>query len=296
MYRPPRVNNRIGIIIIIMPKKPLHRLLKPRPRPLTLPPINHRIPILINLDTPNQPIRLPKHPGIIPNILLARRRLRLARGTAGPRFPCPITAESSVEDDVEVLEMRVDVAGGAAEFRDRHAPFARVRVWGGDIGGDVGAREMEDLYVGARPYRGVDAAADLVHSLAEGETLGHGVADAAAHVLALACGVDVAVGGFEIAAEARVLDGAVGGGVEGHFVVGLIVGAFEDVDFAALGPGAGVREEPGGGPSTADARWGVFDVEDEEAVVEGFLGGDADAVTAGGVFGGVVNTHVDGWL
>ena len=36
------------------------------------------------------------------------------------------------------------------------------------------------------------------------------------------------------------------------------------------------------------------DVSDEEAFVERFVGGDADAATAGGVFGAVVHTEVAG--
>lgn len=267
-----------------------------RPNP---PLIHHLIPILINLDAPNHPIRLLERLRMIPHVRFARRRFGRAPGAIGPRLPGPIAAEGRVEHDVQVLEMRVDVAR-AAEAGHRHAPRARVRVrrrGGRDVGGHVGAGEMEDLDVGARPDGGVDAAADGVHARAEGGTAGHGVADAAAHVFALPLGVDVAVGGLEIAAEAGVLDGAVRGGVEGHFVVGLIVGALEDVNLAALGPGAGVGEQPGGGPGAADARGGVFEVEDEEAVVVGFLGGDTDAgAAAGGVCGGVVDAHVDGGL
>ncbi len=54
--------------------------------------------------------------------------------------------------------------------------------------------------------------------------------------------------------------------MEGHGVVVCGVDTFDDVDFAALGPGL-LAEEPHCRPSTA-CKGDVEDIGDEEAVVE----------------------------
>lgn len=49
-----------------------------------------------------------------------------------------------------------------------------------------------------------------------------------------------------------------------HGVLGLVVDAFDDVDFAVVGPGGPGRPE--GGPDAAGTAGHVFEVEDYEAV------------------------------
>lgn len=57
-----------------------------------------------------------------------------------------------------------------------------------------------------------------------------------------------AAGVFQQTVEAAVVaDGAAGAGVEGYVVCGLVVGAFEDVDFAAVGPVGSDHPESGPG-------------------------------------------------
>ena len=97
--------------------------------------------------------------------------------------------------------------------------------------------------------------------------------NSAAHVFALALGIDVAVGGIHFSAEPiHLLDRAAGGCVQCHFIMSIVIRAFEDIDFASFGPFPAVGEHPKCRPCPADSAGAVFDVEDEEAVVIGSLG------------------------
>lgn len=60
--------------------------------------------------------------------------------------------------------------------------------------------------------------------------------DSAAGVRGLSRRVDVAVAGCHRAGETTVIDGAAGARVQGHVVGDLVVDAFDDVDFAVVGP------------------------------------------------------------
>ena len=145
---------------------------------------------------------------------------------------------------------------------------------------------------GVRGHLGGDDAAALgVEGRAEAR--GRRVADAAAHVLALGRVADVAVGRVQVAGEARGLDAAAGGRVQRHAVVGLVVHALDDVDFAVGGPRGAGAEQPEGGPDTA-ARGHVREIDDEEARVVGFGAVEADGVAFGRVWGRGVETEVDG--
>lgn len=171
--------------------------------------------------------------------------------------------------------MAVDVAP-AGVAGERRAPRARVGAAGRHVRGDGAAREEPDGDGGAGPFGGVDAAADGVEAGAE--VGGRGGEDGAAGVLGLRGRVGVAVGRVGRAGHAGLLDRAVARGVQGHGVGGGGVDAFDDVDFAHRGPvGA---DEPEGGPDATDAAGHVGDVGQEQAFVEGFLGGDADALAA----------------
>lgn len=81
--------------------------------------------------------------------------------------------------------------------------------------------------------------------------------------------------------------------MEGHGVaVGGFVVGFQHVDFAVFGP-VGWVGEPEGGPGGASVGR-VGDVEDEEPVVVGFLGGDAHGFPAAGLVGGAGVDAQDG--
>lgn len=77
--------------------------------------------LLINLNTINQPIRINKRPRVIRHKIRTRRRLTRTTATA-PNIARPVTTESSVEHDIVVLEMLVNVAAVAGEFRLWCAP------------------------------------------------------------------------------------------------------------------------------------------------------------------------------
>lgn len=97
----------------------------------------------------------------------------------------------------------------AHPLRRRGTPARRVRTVGQRVRGDGAGGEEPDVDLLARPLHGVNAATVGVEAVAEGR--GSAGLDAAA------------VGGHH---------GAVGAGVQGRGVGGLVVDAFDDVDFA----------------------------------------------------------------
>ena len=192
-----------------------------------------------NLHRINQPIRLLKNLRIVLHISLTRRRLR-PTATLRPNILItrPLTTKRRVKNNLHVFKMTVNIAviRSTAEMRHRGAPLRRVGRVRRDIGGDLGAREIPDRDGLRCPFCGVDAAADGI----EAGAVRSGVV---AHVGAsgvgfLAWGVTVAVCGVGSGEGACIPDGAAGVGVEGHLVGFLRVDAFDDVDFAALRPGA----------------------------------------------------------
>ena len=140
------------------------------------------------------------------------------------------------------------------------------------------------------PLGSIDATANSIEAGAE--ILSVVRENGAACVFALGGSVGVTVGGVGGTGHAGLSDGAVGRGMEGHGVSLGAVDSFDDVDFARSRPiGA---DEPKGGPDAADAAGHVGDVGEEEATVEGFFAGDADALAARVGGGIVVDAHVSG--
>jgi len=129
--------------------------------------------------------------------------------------------------------VRVDVAVTLELGRGR-SPAARVRVPAGDVPRDAAAGEEPDADGAARPLGGIHSAPDAVEAGTVG--LGAGRLDAAAGVVGLAGGVDVAVGRGEGAGETRVVDSAAVAGVKSHGVGRLLVYALYDIDLAVVGP------------------------------------------------------------
>lgn len=266
---------------------------KPPPQQLPLP-----LPLLIDLHTPNHPIRIPKRLRILPHVFLTTRCLRLANRTGIPRPPSPIPAEGDIEYDIQILEILINLAT-PREFRNRHTPFRRIRFAHPYILRHLRTREMVNADIVARPRRRPNPTTTFIHPLTKSLQIPplviHGqMPNPTPHILALTLCIDIAIRRLQFAAKPRFLDRASGRGMQRHFIVAVVVGAFEDVDFAADGPFSRIGEEPEGGPGAADATRAVLEVEDEEAVVVGFFGRDPDAGAAGGVFCCVVDAHVDG--
>lgn len=261
-------------------------------RPHPPPPLRRSpTPTPINLNRINKPKRIPKNPRIIPHIRLTRiRQLATTRSSPHPRIPCPLSTKRRIENNLHVLKMRIDIAipGAAAKVRHRGAPFGGVGGPGVDVGGDFGAGPEPDGDGLAGPFGSIDAAADGIEARAIGRRIRANIS--APGILLLPRGIAVAVCGVGSGEGALVPNGAAGVGVEGHLIGGGSVDALDDVDFAGLGPCA-LAEEPEGGPGAA-ADGHVGDVGDEEAFVEGFVGGDSDAAAAGGALGCVVDAEV----
>ena len=189
--------------------------------------------------------------------------------------------------------MRVDVAVilPPAEMRHGGAPFRRIGIVGSDVGGDFRAGEEINGDGLGGPFGDVDAAADGVEAGAVGSGIVAHVR--APGVLFLSRSVAVAIRCVGSREGTLVPDGAAGVGVQGHLIRLLRVDALDDVDLARLRPGGSGAEQPEGGPGAAGDGH-VCDVGDEEALVEGFVGADADAAAAAGALVLVVDAEVAG--
>ena len=196
--------------------------------------------LLINLHTPNHPVSILKRLRILPYIILTARCLGLATFTRTPCSPRPVPAEGDVEDDVEILEVLINLAP-AREFRNRHPPFGRIRLTAADILGYVRAGEMVHADIVARPGCSPDTTATLIHPLAKSLhapllLILRLMPDPTPHVLPLARRVHIAIRRFQFPAVPSLLDRATGGSMQCHFVMPIVVGAFENIDLAADGP------------------------------------------------------------
>lgn len=189
---------------------------------------------MIDFEGVDAPVSVHEGGGVVLHEGLAIRCFGGAGTIAAPDIARPVAAEGRVEDDLLVLEIMVDVAA-ALEFRDGVSPAGGIRVAAGDVGWDAAAREEPDADGVAGPFCRVDTTAGRVEAGAVGGG-GRG-GDSTSSVCGLPGGIDVAVRSRHGASVSAIVgNGAPGRGVQGHGVLGLGVDAFDDVDFAAVGP------------------------------------------------------------
>ena len=120
---------------------------------------------------------------------------------------------------MHVIEMAINRAPlTALEVCSGFPPSRRVRFRTGSISGSGALGPEPDVDVVGGPFGGVDAAAGVVEAVAVGP----------------AAAIDAAA----LVGKARVAgEGATVGGVHGHDIAGLVVDAFENVNFSVGGPG-----------------------------------------------------------
>lgn len=184
--------------------------------------------------------------------------------------------------------MRIDIAL-PRKRRHRRSPSRRVRAL--DTRRDLTPREAPDLDALARHLRRYHRTTLLVKSRAI--TPRRRVLDLAPRVLVLRRVIDIAIARRHTPREPRLLDPAARIRMQRHTVVRPIIDPLQDINLPVRGPRPGA-EHPECGPHAADAAWHVRDVGDEEALVVGFLAGDADGGAARGGLGGAVDADVDG--
>lgn len=149
----------------------------------------------------------------------------------------------------ETYDLQVDkVAGDVAisqKLRDGRFPRRRVRVTGFEVWWGGAAREEPHEDVATGPFGDEDAASVGVEVGTVRERAL--ILNVAARVGRLAGRVDVAVWRRHRAGEVvLVSDGAVVRGVQGHGIVGVVIDAFDNVDFARGRPSR--TEHPVCGP------------------------------------------------
>lgn len=191
------------------------------------------ITALVDLEGVDGPVCLAECFRVVLNVVLAATGQGGASTVLAPYTAGPIAAEGSVEDEVVVHEVLVDVAVVAAdEAGCGGSPVAGSGVRAGDIAWDAATREEPDVDVAARPLHGIDPATGIVEVGA----------------------IVVGAGGFDGATKATLAtaagEGAPVARVHCHLVLAAGVDAFNDVDFAAVGP---IRAcHPKCGPCPAD--------------------------------------------
>jgi hypothetical protein len=161
--------------------------------------------------------------------LLSTSSLGVPHGTG------PVTTESSVEDDLVVLEVRVPVTSVSDKGCCWSTPPSRVGVGPEDISGLLALLPEPNFNARGSPFGSVDTSAVAVElgSVGRRFLLGKGAAD----VVALARSIDVAVLGHEGAAgTAGPLKSAPVCGVKSDGVVALVVDAFDDINLTSGWP------------------------------------------------------------
>ena len=139
-----------------------------------------------------------------------------------------------------------------------------------NVGGDVGAREGPDADPLRCPLGGIDATVGGIEARAVRVCIrGHNRATGVRFIRPAVGGVDLA----RECARGVALDGTAGRGVQRHLILLLHVDALDDVDLPISGPRASTQE-PERRPGSAGGGGHVQEVENEETLVEGFLGGD----------------------
>jgi hypothetical protein len=131
----------------------------------------------------------------------------------------PATAECSIENDIVVLEVIIYCATlTTLEGCSGRTPRRRIRGVAAYASRHVTAGKEPYVDNVAGPFHSVDAAAAIVEPVTEGVR--------AASLHAAAC-----------ASLAALVDhGAAGAAVHGDCVLGLVADAFNDIDFAVIGP------------------------------------------------------------
>ena len=182
----------------------------PHPLPLQLcspirthtPLPGPRLPLLINPDTINKPIRLRKSTRHKLHMrITSRRHTRATRCRPHIVGTSPLSTERGIEDHIHVLEMLIDIAA-ACEFRERRSPSAWVGGEGSNVRGDAGAGKEPDGDCIGGPFSSIDAAADGVEAGAE--VVSRFRPDSAASVFSLVGRIDVAVSRIDCSCHARV--------------------------------------------------------------------------------------------
>ena len=175
--------------------------------------------VAIDLQAIDSPISGLERLRVVLDVILTGRRFAGASAILAPDGPRPVTTEGGIEDDIIILEVIINIAARATlEGSSSCSPSRRIRIGACGAVGDAIAAEEPDVDGGAGPFHGVDATLGVVETVAErGGTAG---LDAAA-LAALAVLVE---------------HGAAVAGVHGHGILGLVVDAFDDVDFAAVRP------------------------------------------------------------
>lgn len=148
----------------------------------------------------------------------------------------PIAAESEVDYNLLAVKERSRAVSSEGEDGGRFSPCGGVGVVGTDVGGDDIVPPEKDLDTACVPECCVDTTASVV----EVDTVcsGVGVDSGATLVVKLTGGFHVAVGGTglspHVSLHAR--HRAACFGVKRNLIAFLVVDAFEDVDFAVVGP------------------------------------------------------------
>lgn len=245
--------------------------------------------ILVDLERVDAPVGLCKCRRIVLHIRFASVTLGCA-GAGRPSLASPVTTESNVEDDLKIVEVRVNVTV-SSEFGCWSSPGRWVRATTGDVGGNTGVREEPNTDGVAGPLSGIDAATMLVEPVS---VRGRASArDSTSSILRLAGSLDVAVASLDVTAKAGIIDRATRTGVQSHLVGGLVVNTLDDVNFAVVRPIG--TDHPERRPGTANTAGHVVQIQDHQTMgigIGAFQAHTRSARVAGSVYG--IDANING--
>lgn len=202
---------------------------------------------LVHFQGVDRPICLRECGWIILHKSLATTGKGGASAVLTPHTTGPITAEGSVEDEVIVHEMLIDVAIAAAdEAGCCSSPCGWSGVGAQGVTGNAPTRPEPDVDVASCPLHCVDPASSVIEVGA----------------------IVVCTGGFDWTAKttfaAAACEGTSAACVHSHLVLATGVDALDDIDLATAWP---VRtRHPEGGPCAADTAGHMGEIEDHQGM------------------------------
>ena len=220
MYR-PKICTRIGIY-----REPPSAIPRTPPMPLS----SRHLRSLEDLDIVNQPVGVGIDLWILRHILLARRCC-VDTVSAAPNRTSPVPAERRIKHDVLVLEILVKIA--TRKVRLRSSPIGGIGVAGLDVSWNLVPDPEPDLDTRRSPLRSIDTTTTVIEWRTDASAdIGYNGAAvvAASRATVLGCA------GITGLSTRTSVHRAPRCGMQSDLVRGLEVDAFNDIDFAAVGP------------------------------------------------------------
>lgn len=185
---------------------------------------------------------------------------------------CIVTTESSVKDNIVILEMCGDVAGGSAGDESWGDPKRWVGVSSNDISWDFTPREVPNLNGRFRPFHYINTTSNVVEWGSIGRAIGGNVIINRASLVEVLRGRVLVVVvadtiSISVTALVRFYERASGGGMQCLQIDSVLADIFEDINLAFRRVVIAKSDRPEGWPGTTDRSGHVVDISNKETSV-----------------------------